>query len=289
MEYSPFYYFIFAILYFISIKCLQSENTIIVGLGFLFAVNLIFTIYFVVTQIPIFKLSDDILINLGRSAIAFNSIFLMMSLICAIIMIVNINEEWKKKKGTSLELPPFYKKNMDMFKDSIIDNIYYEAIIILFVVIFKTKFNNINQFDTSAYDGVYGYLKKLVMYVYAGLVSVFYFNVYLKARANHIWLQKWFPTSYESFQDVDVITFMWKGFLYCMYYLLWLPLLILLCLIAFIMTIFTKIVPEVYRRGFRYIYVTAVPILSLVIIGSSIYQLYLAGSFTKLKRQQLIT
>jgi hypothetical protein len=290
MKESPFYYIVFAILYFISMKCLESPNAIIVGLGFLFTVNVIFTIYFVRSQIMngFLNIGDDFLVILGKSSIMINGIFLMISLICSFVMITNVNEKWKKKTGTSLELPPIYQKNMDMFVDSVVNNIYFEAIIILFIVFFKSYFNNVNQFDSTATNGFTEYVKKLLKFIWEGLKYIFYTITFSRARSYHTWLQKWFPTKYESFKNAEIFSFIIQGLLYCIYYVLWIPTLLFLYMISFIVTIFTRIVPDVYRRGFRYIYVTALPILSLVIIGNSMYQVYLASSFTKLQRQELI-
>jgi hypothetical protein len=290
MKESPFYYIVFAILYFISMKCLESPNAIIVGLGFLFTVNVIFTIYFLSSQIikGFLNNGDDFLVIIGKSSILINSIFLMISLICAFVMITNINEKWKKKTGTSLELPPIYQKNMDMFVDSVVNNIYFEAIIILFIVFFKSNFNNVNQFDSTRTNGFTEYIKKLLKFIWEGLKYIFYTITFLRSRSYHTWLEKYFPTKYESFEGTDIVTFITQGLLYCIYYASWIPTLLILYMISFIVTIFTKILPEVYRRGFRYIYVTALPILSLVIIGNSMYQLHLASSFTKLQRQELI-
>lgn len=290
MKDSPFFYFIFAILYWISIKCLESSNSIIVGLGFLFAVNILFTAYFGITQIVNgYSLADDFLVQLGKAAIMINGIFLMLSLTCALVMIYNINEKWKQSKGTSLQLSPYYQNNMDMFINSVINNIYFEGIIIGFIVIFKNYFNNVYQLDKTNATDAYGYVEKAIKYVWAGLVSIFYINTYSQARSYHVLLENWFPTSYESFKNASVFIYILQGFLYVMYYILWIPMLILLCILAFIKTIFTKIVPSIYEHGFRYAYVTSVPILSMVIISYSIYQLYLAGSFTKLERQNIIT
>jgi hypothetical protein len=274
------FYFIFAILYWVTIVSIENQGGIIVGFSFLFVINLLFTLYFGNTQILNgFSMGDEFIINLGKASIMINGILLILSLICLLTMIDKINRQWNSVKGTSFKLDTYYQNNMDMFIKSVKNNVYYEAIIIIFIVLFKNSFNKINQFDNSLTNGAYEYAMKFALYILTTLTYIWYsirfnqlnylgyINNYITKNPNGI-----FQTTLNIIINI-------------VYWVSWLPLLFIAAIILFL----TEGITDIYKHGFRYAYVIMVPILSCVVISFSIQQLYLAGSFTKVAQHNLIT
>lgn len=280
MTESNIFYFIFAILYWVAIVSIESESGIIVGFSFLFVINLLFTLYFGNTQILNgFSMGDEFIINLGKASVMINGIILLLSLICLLTMIDKINRQWNSVKGTSFKLDTYYQNNMDMFIRSVKNNVYYEAIIIIFIVLFKSSFNKINQFNSAPTNGAYEYAMKFALYILTTLTYIWYsirFNQlnYLGYINNYITKN---PSGiFET--TVNII-------INIVYWVLWFPLLLIAAIVLFL----TEGISNIYKHGFRYAYVIMVPILSCVVISFSIQQLYLAGSFTKVAQHNLIT
>jgi hypothetical protein len=273
MKDSPFFYFIFAMLFWISMSSIENQNTIIIGFAFMFVVNLLFMGYFTITQIiNVFSnlTYDEPLINLGKFSIFVNCLFLTISLIMIIIMIYNINSKWKKAKGMSFELDPHYQNKMDLFKISLRNNLYFMMVDLLFVVFFKNHFNNVNQLDSSGSNNIYGYPRKIIKYVTSSLIILWDF---LSSNTKDLFMN--FKRRSITFPKP-------------LQYVLYLPYILIAICIAIIMSFFKIIIPDLYTHGSRYVYILAVPIFSFLLVFYSSYQLSLAGSFTKIAQQDLI-
>jgi len=273
MKDSPFFYFIFAMLFWISMSSIENQNTIIIGFAFMFAVNLLFMGYFTITQIiNVFSnlVGDDPLINLGKFSIFINCLFLTISLIMIIIMIYNINSKWKKAKGTSFQLDPHYQNKMDLFKISLRNNLYFMMVDVLLVVLFKNHFNNVNQIDDSGSNKMSTYPRKIIKYVMGGIAVLWAFlssntkDMFMNFKRRSMTLPK--PLQY----------------------LLYIPYILIAFCIAIIMCLFKIIIPDLFKHGVRYVYILAVPIFSFMLVFYSSYQLSLASSFTKIAQQDLI-
>jgi hypothetical protein len=252
---------------------IKNQNTIIIGFAFMFAVNLLFMGYFTITQIiNVFSniAGDDPLINLGKFSIFINCLFLTMSLIIIIIMIYNINSKWKKAKGTSFQLDPYYQKKMDLFKLSLNNNLYFLMVDVLFVVLLKNHFNNINQLDDSGSNKISSYPRKIIKYVMAGIAVLW---AYLSSNTKDMFMnfKRRSMTLPKPLQ-----------------YVLYIPYILIAICIAIITSLFKIIIPDLFEHGARYVYILTIPIFSFLLVFYSSYQLSLASSFTKIAQQDLI-
>jgi hypothetical protein len=273
MKDSPYIYIIFAVLYWVSIRAVQNKNITIVGFAFLFVVNLIFTGYFGLTQIVNnYSDNDDVLINLGKVAIMTNCTFLITSLIFIIITINTINNDWKATKGASFELTPSEQKKMDELTQSISNNTYFGAIIIMFTVIFKTYFNNVNMFDKNKQNDISAYPEKIWNFIKNN--SAIFFNCFkLSTQEN-----------YFTFKEMS----MRLPYQFIVSNVVYIPFYIIAALISFVTCFFKITVPDIRNHFFRYVYVIGVPILSIAMIILSIEQLKITTSFLSLQRNELI-
>jgi hypothetical protein len=258
-------------LFWASMACINNKNSIMVGFAFLFVINIIFMAYFTITEIVnVFsKLSgDEPLINLGRFALFFNGTFLTACLICIFIMLQNINGKWKKAKGMTFQLDPYYQNNLDLFILSTTNNLYFTMVLLLFVVLFKDYFNNVNQIDNSNINKISSYPKKIIRFFVVGFVSIWKY-IQVSTLENYLRFKK-LSTGFPLEMLFNLI-----------WYILAICAAILLC-------IFKVILPDILNNFFRYLYLLTVPIFSFLLIFYASYELSLAVSFTKLAQQNLI-